>query len=322
MRIRRARRRLIVAVLSWLALPASALAGQDTLARAKVYYASAAYEEALQVLDQLHSKAAPGEATEVAAYQMLCFVALGRSDEAKQAIEAIVRVDPLYHPPEAQVSPRVRALFEDVRRPLLPEVVRQSYSKAKDAFDRKEMSAAASGFDKVLALLDEMGGSDAQGVADLRTLAGGFRELSRAAVVAASAPKPEAAPAPPPSTPAAENDDTKTASVPKKSEAEAPRTYSTADAGVSKPVVVARPLPEWNPKNPAEAKLDFYGVVELLIAEDGKVLSAVLTKKAHPSYDDQLLKAATEWKFRPAMKDGMAVRYRYTLEVHLVPPGR
>ena len=69
------------------------------------------------------------EATEVAAYQVFCLYALGRSDEAKAAIESIVRVDPLYRPSESQVSPRVRAFFEDVRRPLLPEVVRQSYTQ-------------------------------------------------------------------------------------------------------------------------------------------------------------------------------------------------
>jgi tetratricopeptide (TPR) repeat protein len=292
----------IALFLGLTSVPTAALA-QDALTKAKGYYASASYEEALQVLESLNGKAPATEATEVAAYQVFCLMALGRSDEARHAIEAIVRTDPLYRPSDAQASPRVRTFFADVRRPLLPEVVRQSYAKAKGAFDRKEMPAATAEFDQVLALLDELGSSADQGTADLRTLATGFRELSKAAT-----PPPPPPPPPEPVTPPP-------AAVP--APPPAPVIYSVANAGVTRPVAVSQPLPEWHPEGPVEAKLDFNGTLELVIGEDGKVLSAVLTKSIHPRYDPVLLKAVQTWTFRPAMKDGQAVRFRYALAVHL-----
>ena len=120
--------RSTLALTFWLLVSAPVAAfAQDALLRAKGLYASADYEEALQVLQTLKGKAAN---TEAEAYQVFCLVALGRKDEAKAAVEAIVRVDPLYRPAEGQVSPRIRSFYDDVRRPLLPEVVRLSYGRA------------------------------------------------------------------------------------------------------------------------------------------------------------------------------------------------
>ena len=101
-----------------------------------------------------------------------------------------MRVDPLYRPSNGQVSPRLRSFFEDDRKPLLPEMARQSYASAKAAFDAKSWAPAVNEFDRVLALLGEIGTDDA-GAADLRTLAVGFRDLARAAVEPPPAPKPE-----------------------------------------------------------------------------------------------------------------------------------
>src|SRR4030095_8189174 len=82
---------------------------QDALKRAKDLYASASYEEALQLLDTLKDSTPSSEAS---AYQVFCLVALGGKDEAKAAVEAIVKSDPLYKPADGQVSPRVRAFFD------------------------------------------------------------------------------------------------------------------------------------------------------------------------------------------------------------------
>jgi TonB family protein len=309
MTIRRPAYRVVTLLAASLtALPALASA-QDTLAKAKDFYASAAYEEALQVLKGLTKTA---ESTEVAAYQVFCLYALGRNDEAKQAIESIVRKNPLYHPSESQVSPRVRAFFEDVRRPLLPEIVRQSYAKAKDAFDRKDRVVASPEFDRVIALLDEMSAAEDQGVADLRTLAAGFRDLSKAAL----APPP---PAPEPTPPAAVNGGTAAASTPapQPEKPPEPRVYTAADTDVKRPVGISQLLPPWRPENPVEVRQAYNGVVELVIGEDGRVMTAVLLKSVHPRYDQQLLRAAHEWRFRPATKDGKPVRFRYGLNIHL-----
>src|SRR4029453_445539 len=114
---------------------AAAAGAQDTLARAKDLYVTAAYDEALVLLGRLHQSAAAEEATEIAGYQVFCLLALGRAEDANRAIEALVKSDPLYRPSEATASPRTRAIFDDVREGLLPGIAQDSYDKAKAAFD-------------------------------------------------------------------------------------------------------------------------------------------------------------------------------------------
>lgn len=306
----------VVLVIGAVTLQAAPAAGQDTLARAKEYYASASYEEALQVLTALRGQGPGPEAAEAGAYQVFCLVALGRNDEARRAIESVVRADPLYHPSEAQVSPRIRAFFEQVRLPLLPDVVKRSYAKAKSAFDRKDLTAATSEFDGVIALLDEMSGSEDQALADLRTLASGFRELSRAA----SAP-PKTTPPPPPPGDAEVDGIGATSNAPANGAgAAAPAavaTYGVKDANVKPPVAISQTLPTWNPANPIEAAREFRGVLELVIAEDGSVVSAVMTRTAHAGYDPILLRSAQDWKFKPATRGGVPVRYRLAMDIRL-----
>jgi len=289
---------------AWLLMAAPAAAQDTSLARAKDYYASASYEEALQVLDQLRARTAtPSDAIEVSAYQVYCLMALGRSDEAKHAVETIVHVDPLYHPSVAQASPRVRAFFEDVRRPLLPDVVREMYNRAKDSFDRKDMPAATAGFDRVITLVDEMGPNPAQGLGDLRTLASGFRDLSKAAT-----PPPPPPPAPKPVEPPAE---VKAAPPPP------PKIYSSDDADVTAPVPVSRVMPPWTPVDAFEAKQEYRGVLDLVIGEDGRVVSVTLTKAVQPRYDPLLVRAAKDWRFQPALRNGVAVKYQYRMQIHI-----
>ena len=302
-------RLFVIAALALVLAAATAARAQETLAKAKDFYATAAYEEALQVLKNL--KGAGNEATEVAAYQVFGLYALGRSDEAKKAIESIVRADPLFRPSDAQVSPRVRAFFEDVRRPLLPEVVRQSYTRAKDAYDRKDHGIALGEFDRVITLLDELSAADDQGVADLRTLAAGFRDLSKAAVAPPPPPAPEAAP-PVVATPAPAPVSTAAPERPAQT-----RIYTVGDTDVRRPVVMSQTLPPWRPESPVEERQSFSGVIELVVGEDGKVITATIVRPVHARYDAALLKAAHAWRYRPATKDGKPVRYRLGMNVHL-----
>ena len=273
---------------------------QGPLARAKGLYESADYEQALQVLETLKGQDAN---TEAAAYQVFCLVALGRTDEARLAIETIVKADPLYRPSDAQVSPRVRTFFEDVRRPLLPEVVRLSYAQAKASFDSKDWSPAVKEFGRVIAMIDEISDTD-QGAADLRTLAVGFRDLARAALEPPPPPPPPAPPAAAPTAP------------PLLVPAE-PKTYGPEDQDVKSPVVVTKTLPEWRPANAAEQMRTFSGVVELIVNEQGRVVSATLLRSVHPRYDGPLLEAARTWTFRPATLNGVPVRYRYAVAMQL-----
>ena len=145
---------IVLALSTALLLPATAAADQDPLAGAKNLYLSAAYDEALAAFDRLQHDSPNGEAGEAAQYRVFCLIALQRGDEARRAIEAIVNADPFYRPSDTQTSPRIRTVYQDVRRALLPAVVQRSYADARAAFDKKDPKAAAQ-FDRLLALLDD-----------------------------------------------------------------------------------------------------------------------------------------------------------------------
>src|SRR5262245_41405262 len=228
--LNRVARRFAVALASGF-LVASHVVGQDALSRAKDLYASAAYDDALAVLDQLKLDSTSPDLVEAGQYRAFCLLALGRSEEGRKAIAGIVEADPLFQPADSQMSPRLVVVFRDVRKQLLPRIVQQSYSEAKVAFDRKEMEAAAIGFDRVLLLLNDPDLPASSGTTDLRMLATGFRDLSK---VAPPPPPPMAVAAPPPSSsPGAKPAG---ASGP-------PRTSGPNDADVTPPVVVSQQLP-------------------------------------------------------------------------------
>jgi TonB family protein len=302
----------LMASVVWLGGVAG-VGAQETLARAKELYNLASYDDALVMLSRLHQTAAAAEFNEISGYQVFCLLALGRTDEARQAIATLARNDPMYRPPEATTSPRTRAVFDEVRRGLLPGIVQDTYDKAKAAFDRKESQAALDGFDRVLALLDEPGLSGMQSMGDLRRLATGFRDLAKADVVTAASVTANTGPpeAPTPVAPLA------TVASP----AATPPAYGPEDKGVLPPVVLARPMPAWQPRNDIDKRRVFQGVIEVLVDEKGDVVSVALGKSVHLLYDKDLLEIARKWKFKPATKDGVPVRYRRTFEIRLGPPG-
>ena len=297
--------RTAIALACWLAASTNARA-QETLTRAKDLYASAAYEEALAVFDKLHETVPVDETSEVAGYRIFCLLALDRTDEARREIQVLVRANPLYRLSGAQASPRTRALFDEERRRLLPEIVQQTYAAAKAALDRKEMPAALSGFDRMLLLLEEPGLSTQPGLGDMRTLAIGFRDLikmSMATTAAGTGAASSPAPASPPAAAATR---------------EAPVVYGLEDAAVVPPVAIDKVVPSWNPQGVTDTR-PRRAMLELVIDESGSVTSAVLKKTLHPSYDSILLRAARRWKFQAATKDGVPVRYRKQIEIVLVP---
>ena len=231
MTVNRMARRFAIALAFGLDVAASAFAGQDALAHAKDLYASAAYDEALAMLDRLQHNPSSTDEAEVGQYRAFCLLALGRSEEGRRAIEVIVESNPLFLPSEQQTPPRLLAVFRDVRRQVLPRVVRDSYTNAKSAFDQQDLEAAATGFDRVLLLLNDPDSPDSEGSGDIRMLATGFRELSKlgleavpsATTVSPSAPSvPSAVAAPKPEAPP---------EVP-----EPRRTYGPEDINVTAPV--------------------------------------------------------------------------------------
>jgi TonB family protein len=308
MTVARSRNGMAIVLVTWLAA-APAVSGQETLARAKDLYILASYDEALVLLNRLRPNASANEATEIAGYQVYCLLALGRTDDAQRAIEALVKTDPFFRPSETTASPRTRAIFDDVRRSLLPGIVQESYDRAKAAYDRNDAQVAVTEFDRLLSLLDEPGLSNHPAMADLRRLALGFRDLSKAATTAATAPAAATTlKTPVPTLPA-----------PTSASPESPAVYSASDTNVVAPVVVSRPMPPWHPRNQIDARRLFRGVIELTIDERGDVVSALLGKSVHTTYDSALLDMARTWKFRPATREGVPVRYRATMEVRLDP---
>jgi tetratricopeptide (TPR) repeat protein len=276
---------------------------EDSLAAARDLYASAAYEDALAVLSRLPQSNQPLEVTRaVEQYRALCLLALGRTAEAEHAIEAVIAGDPAFRP-AADVSPRVRATFGDVRRRMLPAIIQQTYAAAKSAFDRKEFSAAASGFTQMLVMMtdpDVEAAAARPPLSDLRTLASGFRELAAAA---AAPPPPPPAPAPVPEAPPAP-----VATV-------VPRVYTASDAKVVAPVTIRQQLPAY----PGALVIARQGMLDVLIDENGIVQTATMTQSITPQYDAMAVAAAKNWRYRPATLNGTPVKYRKAVQVSVKP---
>src|SRR5436305_1954767 len=107
-------------------------AQDNALATARDLYASAAYDDALAMLNRLRaSDHAPDQSPAIEQYRAYCLLALGRAADAEQAIEAVVAAQPTYQPNDTDVSPRVRSAFAAVRRRMLPAIVQQTYAQAK-----------------------------------------------------------------------------------------------------------------------------------------------------------------------------------------------
>jgi protein TonB len=321
---------------------------QSTIQHAQSLYVGAQCEESLAILQQLQATTL-AEKNEIAAYRVFCLIALGRTDDAAHAIEAIVSDDPFYQPPDALASPRIRAAFKDTREKVLPSIVNREYTAAKMAFDRKDPQAADM-FDRVLKLLadpDLAGPSKA----DLKVLAEGFRDLSRTfsiravgtsattagtpAGAAGSTPASAAGSTPPARTgvqPGSSSGGASAAAAPAappETRAPAPaanidapvvRASREGDVGVVAPVALSQVLPRWNPPSNSLARRQaFSGVIEVQIDEHGTVTAATMRASIHPQYDPDLIAAARTWKFKPAMKDGKPVPYTKLVEVRLRP---
>jgi TonB family protein len=301
---------VFVAYVATFILVVSTAHAQDALARAKDLYLSAAYDEALVVLEQLKSPPTPDAATEVAQYRIFCLLALQRSDEARKAIEDIVATDPFYHPSETQTSPRILSVFDETRRALLPGLVQKTYAAAKVSFEKKDPKALTQ-FELVLKLLDDPDLKNMPQLADMRTVVNGFRDLSKAMASAptASATKPATAlPVPP----IAEGAPAQTAAV-------VDAAADGSSLAFTPPVVVSQPIPRWTPPNDADRRSAFKGSIEVTIDENGSVTAAKIQQSVHPLYDEKLLAIARTWKYKPALLYGVPTSSSKVVAIQLQP---
>ena len=260
--------------LAALLIVAPAASAQDALGPVRDLYASAAYEEALTALGRM-TPDAPASELEIDRYRVLCLMALGRGTEADTVIESMVAADPLYQPSATDASPRVRTAFTTVRQRVLPNVARSLYLAAKSAYDRKAYPDAIKALEKTVLVIDTIDAPVRNELTDLRVLASGFLDLSRAAAAPPAAPAPAAV----------------------KAEIAAP--VVTAALPDTPLVVLKQNLPPMPFSITALGNGEYRGVLELVIDDRGNVTDARIVQSVHAIYDPILLQAARGWKYEP-----------------------
>ena len=304
-----------------LALTAGSTLAQSraTLSKAKELYASANYDEALSMLNELGASMIPEggavvglpseEAASVALYRVLCLVAVGRSAEVDLAIDRLVSQHPLYRPPSDELSPRVRTAVNSARMRVLPPLVQKRYEESRTHYDRGEFAAASAGFKWVLTALADPDMVNLAGqapLADIKTLAGGFAGLAEKAM--APPPPPPAVVMPPPVVAAAP-------AIPAKPARDLSRVFTIDDADVITPVNIRQEMPRF----PGGLREPVSGVIEVVIDTAGKVESARIIDPVHLHYDGLLTNAAKKWQYQPATVDGTPVRFNKRIKVDLNP---
>jgi len=273
------------------------LTASEELTRARELYTAASYDEALNVLEAIRPVPA-AETVDVHQLRVLCLVALDRKDDAKRAIEALIMAAPQFQLSDEDASPRVRTLFAEVRRSVMPSVVQAAYAEAKAAFDRKDPGATAQ-FDRVLTLLKDPDVARDPTMADLATVATGFRDLSAAAT---SPARPAPASTAPPSAAAVRGPATAGAPAP-----------LVTNAPILPPVAISQTLPPIQLRD----RREWDGEVEVVISEAGKVVEARMTRSIHPTYDMEVLRAAKSWTYKPATRDGVPTQMKKLVNIHI-----
>lgn len=293
---------------------------QDSLTAAKDLYASAAYEDALSTLTRLTEGggAAPDIARQVDEYRAFCLYALGRTGEAESVAETMIRREPMLKLDSPDVSPRLEVMFASVRKRLLPALIRERFKTARTALEQKNLAEAEPQLVEaklMIADAEKLAIKD-DGLADLSVLVDGFLQLVRSTADQRQASAQPAAAVPAESAPGAAPAPQRT--EPASAPASAPRVYTADDIGVVPPAVINQRMPAMTTDLVRITKaMNTSAVLEIVIDEKGDVVDANVIKSVNAAFDGIVVGAARRWKYRPALKDGVAVRYVKT--VILVP---
>ncbi len=273
----------LVALGFVLASPPPTAAQQllDRLAESRQLYESADYAKALAVMETIDPRAiSPDVARDRALYQALCLFALDLRVEATARIEAALELDPLFRT-AVDLSPRVQSFIDEVRRQVRPALANQRYRAGKALFDSGHYEAALREFAVVIHLAGEDGKlPEKSELADVGTLAAGFRDLAERAVAQR-------------------------------------RSATRGNAPTLPPVVIDQVLPQWPANLPPSALVSMTGAFEIVVSARGDVGAVNVIKSIHPVYDHLLVAAARGWRYRPATRDGEPVAYvkRLTVQV-------
>lgn len=308
---------------TWLGVVAAACAiasavptAQDQLAAAKDLYALAAYEDALSALT--HAKgAASADVAQIDQYRTFCLFALGRTSEAESVAEALVRQDPLLRLDARDASPRIEAMFTEVRKRLLPGLIREGYRSARTAMDQGQKTSAAQQLARVRLMLDNAKTLQAwdEGLDDVGLLVDGFLDLARVAAARQSEAEPKAPALPIQQIAAAEKVEPPAMTT--------PQVYESVDADVKPPVTIRQDIPKVPVAIVSAMKRanKTSGILDIIIGEDGAVTEAIMRVPVNSIFDSLMITAARSWQYRPAMKDGRPVRFlkRIAVSVALTP---
>jgi len=298
-----------LAVAATLGAPARVAAQDDPLKIARDLYASAAYVEALTELARVESAASTPATTlattsatrrDTDAYRTFCLVALGRDTEAQAAAESVVRRDPTVSIDQfPDASPRIVAMFATVRRRVLPQIIREEFRAARTSATEKAPDSE-SRLRHVRQLLDaaERIGAWDETLADLRLLVDGFLDLGHAA----------------------ESQRTDSEALPTTA---APVSSSTigangTNAGIVAPAAIYQPQPIIPPTLlTLVRRLRRPGTIDVVINERGTVDEVIVKQSVSPPYDKLIAAAARTWRYKPALKDGVPIKFVSTVQINV-----
>jgi TonB family protein len=278
-------------------------AQDDPLKTARDLYASAAYVEALTELARVASvSSTPTTVRDTDAYKTFCLVALGRDTEAQTVVESLVRKDPTLSIDQfPDASPRIATMFTSVRQRVLPQLVRDEYRLARTSATENAPDAE-SRLRRVRQLLDisqRIGAWD-ETLADVRLIVDGFLDLAHAA---------------PPGHAASEA--TKT-TMTKPAAPTASSTSSSTDAGVVAPTAVFQPQPIVPPALlTLVRRLRRTSTIDVAINERGTVDEVTVKEPVTPAYDKLIVAAAKTWRYKPALKDGVPIKFVSTVSINV-----
>jgi TonB family protein len=229
----------------------------------------------------------------------MCLLALGRTADAERAATAVIEADPFFKPDDADLSPRVVDLFSDVRRRVLPSMIRSRFDEAKRSFSEGNRDRARGEFESLVRLIDDpvLSGNT---LTDLKVVAAAFVDL-----VGASTPAPALQPALPPAPGVAA-----AAAIPSSRVVVIPAT------------VIQQTIPTWQPRDPFAQRRELVGAVKVAINETGRVATATIERSIHPEYDRIVLTWARRWRYRPATRDGVQIPSEKIVEIRVRPRPR
>lgn len=280
----------------------------DTLMKAKTLYADASYDEALVVLKG-------SDAAEAHQYRALCLIALGRTQEAERALEALVNSAPTYAIAAADLPPRIVAMYAQTRRRIMPAVVKRLFTEARADFQAKNMAGARDKFEKVLTLTQDPAMANSPDAVDLQLLVASYIDIVKNAGPVPMQAGPVlvgtfAAPAPIAPSPAVVTPPTTSGTRPAVLPASASSSMAATPAAVVHPptsravvpaATIRQDLPAYTSSSTARPTS---GAVRVTIGPDGKVTKAVMEVPIDPRYDARVLAAARSWTYKPATVGG------------------